>query len=75
MECFFCKEYARMRDQHALIESRNGITHHDIKAVMLLISWNELSGRHHWGETTHRPKPGGFDLNYCPECGRRLADG
>lgn len=71
-DCFFCKEYTRERDNSKRIEARNGVMHHEIRALMLKLSWNEISGRYHWGEMTHRPSPSGFDLNYCPECGRRL---
>jgi len=75
MTCFFCSENERLRDHFNLIESRGGGTHHEIHVEILQVSWNEIAGRHHYGTMTHRPKPFGFDLNYCPECGRRLADG
>jgi len=70
--CFFCEDYRRLRQYYDQIEDRGGGTHHEIRVETLLISWNEIAGKHHYGTMTHRPKPMGFDLNYCPECGRKL---
>lgn len=72
MRCFFCSEYNRLLDYDGGREEVNPKLHHSYGALILQLSWNDIAGRHHWSEQTIRPRPEGFQLRFCPECGRRL---
>ena len=72
MSCQFCAELERLEEHEKFVEAHSEYHRHEFGVVLLQIDWNQLSGRHHWGEMTHRPRPEGFKLNYCPECGQRI---
>lgn len=72
MTCDFCKDYEHFKELDRT--ASNPHTRHDYHVALIRRSWNERVGRSHAGEMTHRPKGCGYDLKYCPECGRRIDD-
>lgn len=72
MTCTFCKYLTEMHAFDRIRENGNPMLHHDYHALILQRSWNDMTGTAHAGTMTHKPKAVGFDLNYCPECGRKL---
>ena len=71
-DCFFCSRYLTERDCDGCREEVNAHLHHEYGLILLKLAWNDLAGRHHYSEEKIRPKPEGFTLKFCPECGRRL---
>ena len=75
MSCDFCKYLADLERDADRREDGALWLHHDHHVLILSRAWNDYLGTAHAGEMTHRPKAVGFEINYCPECGRKLKDG
>ena len=72
MSCDFCKYLADMQSFDRIREHGNPRLHHDYHVLILQRAWNDYTGTHHAGTMVHRPKAVGFEINYCPECGRKI---
>lgn len=72
VKCDFCRRYLDQREFDKSREDENPMLHHEYGAVLLVLTWNDQAGRHHYSDMMTRPRPEGFALGYCPECGRRL---
>ena len=74
MQCDFCKYITEMKTFDRIREQGNAMLHHDYHVAIVQRAWNDFTGTAHAGIVTHKPKAVGFEVRYCPECGRRLAD-
>lgn len=72
MACDFCKYLSDQEAAARRREADSDILHHDFHVLLFERAWNDLTGTTHAGEMTHKPKAVGFDINYCPECGRKI---
>lgn len=70
--CYFCRYLYGIQTLDRTIERGNPRLHHDYHIAIYQRAWNEYTGTAHAGTMMHRPKAVGFDLNYCPECGRKI---
>ena len=78
-KCKFCEELEGYKRIHAHQEQRDpydpelGPYLHDYKVALVIRSWFKKWGKRNAGRTvSFRYKGLGFDLNYCPECGKEL---
>ena len=45
----------------------------EYKSAIVIRTWTKEKGKKHAGRSTDYRRNGiGFDLNYCPECGKKL---
>ena len=72
MSCTFCEYLFELQAAARRKEDSNPKLHHDYHALILSRAWNDYTGTAHAGTMTHKPKVVGFELNYCPECGKEL---
>ena len=75
-DCKFC-ESLRGWEQAAAITDKwrkpgEPKTYHEYKVALVLRNWTKGNKSHAGRTTDYRYRGIGFDLNYCPECGRRL---
>lgn len=71
--CRFCDEYNRIRNYNGVRKNISETLRFEYGVVIQQITWNTIAGRAHYGTTAYRPIPEGFEINYCPECGKKLA--
>ena len=75
MMCEFCNEYNRLKIMETSINQTGSIERRkltaglvlSVKTVLIFKSGKEFS-------STQDHLKGSFELNYCPECGRRFCD-
>lgn len=68
--CEFCKAYEKRRIMETEIKKGVITENRHIKAGLILSVTNSFANFWNAENITE----GVFNLNYCPECGRRLAD-
>ena len=71
-KCDFCAYLSDLERDASRREDGAPWIHHDFHALILSRSWNDYLGTAHAGTMVHRPKAVGFEIRYCPECGRKL---
>jgi len=76
MMCEFCNEYNRLKIMETSISQAGIIERRKLTAGLVLSVKNVLifSGGEEFSSTQDHLK-GSFELNYCPECGRRFERG
>lgn len=72
MTCDFCKYLSDLERDDLRREHEAPWLHHDYHVLILQRVWNDYTGTAHAGTMAHRPNAVGFEINYCPECGRKI---
>lgn len=75
MSCEFCKYLTDMQTFDRIREQGNPRLHHDYHVAIIQRAWNDYTGLEHSGTMAHKPRAVGFEIRYCPECGKRIEDG
>ena len=76
--CTFCGRLDEWREMNKLMrqdarEAGRGDYRHEYKVVLVIRSWHADRPKRRAGRTVDFRNMGiGFELNYCPECGRYL---
>ena len=76
MMCEFCNKYSKLKIMETSISQAGSIERRKLTAGLVLSVKNVLifSGGEEFSSTQDHLK-GSFELNYCPECGRRFERG
>lgn len=78
-ECKFCKALKERKQIHDFLSKKDpedpelGPYLHDYKVALVIRSWYKKRGKKSASRTVDFRSQGlGYDLNYCPECGKEL---
>lgn len=74
MMCEFCSEYNRLKIMETSISQAGSIERRKLTAGLVLSVKNVLIFSGEEFSSTQDHLKGSFELNYCPECGRRFCD-
>ena len=81
MDCKFCKRLKDIKDIHKIAQGwsteaeikERGKYMQELTVAIVVRTWFQKHGKNTAGRTvSFRSRGIGFDLNYCPECGRKL---
>jgi hypothetical protein len=77
MSCKFCESYENYRHIHAFCNKeipKEQHMKHEYTVALVIRSWcPKYRSKSHAARTvSYRNRGIGFELNYCPECGKKL---
>lgn len=71
MKCEFCENLEFQK----VLDSANNEIINAYSVAFVVRSWTEAKGEERAGRITdYRDKGKGYQLNYCPECGRKIEE-
>ena len=73
-ECLLCKDYEKLKVMEATIYQVGSVEQRKVKAGLVLQITTILGFREKDFTSAQSQLKGTYNLNYCPECGRKLND-
>lgn len=79
-KCQFCESYRSHKNVHDFIRQHQeyygekSLLQYEICTAMVIKMWRPGYKRRASRETDYRSQGCGYQLNYCPECGKKLKE-